>query len=301
MIQKNTLLLKTIFQLFKKEVHMNKNSCWQYVKKQIALKEDLKMFPYSSLELNNISFDDVIFEYIDSSDKSNCIRVKKFIERYEWLEKMPSRPTHRFIAKYKDIVIGVIVMATPYTFSNIIGRNNKHLEKLIARGATISWAPKNTGSWLIMKSIQWMVQHTEFRVFSGYSDIEANELGTIYQACNFIYLGQNSGGRFEFIDPKTNKKMSDRVFRRVGSYKKYARDLGISWDKSWSEKWKMNWDQVPNEIITALKLKSKEHEQSCIKISVPKKHKYILIKGRDNRETKFLKSLFKKNLRNIRY
>ena len=85
-------------------------------------------------------------------------------------------------------------------------KENKFKEKLISRGACISWAPKNLGSWLIMNSIKHMVKHTEFRVFSAYSDPEAKELGTIYQACNFIYLGQKSGTAAQYFDSKDRQR-----------------------------------------------------------------------------------------------
>jgi hypothetical protein len=106
-------------------------------------------------------------------------------------------------------------------------------------------------------------------------------------------MGKNAGGRFEFIDPGTKKRMSDRVFRRVGSYKKYAKQREIEWQNSWSTKWSINWEKIPTEIILILKEEAKLHELSCKKIRLPKKHKYIYIKGRTKKETNTLKSIFK--------
>ena len=48
-----------------------------------------------------------------------------------------------------------------------------------------------------MFSIKWMAKNTPFRAFTAYSDPEAKELGTIYQACNFYYIGQSSGSQSE--------------------------------------------------------------------------------------------------------
>ena len=46
----------------------------------------------------------------------------------------------------------------------------------------------------------WMVKNTEFRLFEAYADPEAKELGTIYQACNFYYVGDNFGSDKLYFD-----------------------------------------------------------------------------------------------------
>ena len=78
-----------------------------------------------------------------------------------------------------------------------------------------------------MFAIRWMVKNTPYRVFVGYSDTTAGEIGTIYQACNFIYLGQNSGERYNYYDPKmpSKKWFNERSLRKVSSFKKYASNL----------------------------------------------------------------------------
>ena len=78
----------------------------------------------------------------------------------------------------------------PNAFSKLLGKNTNDLERLISRGACISWSPKNLGSAFLMWCLRWMVKNTDYRIFTAYSDPTARELGTIYQACNFYYLGQ---------------------------------------------------------------------------------------------------------------
>jgi predicted DNA-binding transcriptional regulator AlpA len=222
-----------------------------------------------------------------------CQKVKAFIERHEWLGKMPHRPTHRFIATYKGILAGVVVMATPNAFSNLLGKEHRDLEKLISRGACISWSPKNLASALIMYSVRWMAKNTHYRLFTAYSDVEARELGTIYQACNFIYLGQNSGARFEYFDPDLSENgFSDRVFRKTTSYKLYAKNLGTEWQKAWSHRDEIFWDKIPDDIAQKLKAESKRHQDSCERRPVPRKHKYLYILGKNKTETDKLKKLF---------
>jgi hypothetical protein len=182
-------------------------------------------------------------------------------------------------------------MATPNAFSNLLGEENRNLEKLIARGACISWSPKNLASALIMFSIRWMVKNTEFRFFTAYSDTEARELGTIYQACNFTYLGTSFGARMEYRDPKRPERgwFSDRLFRRVSQYQKHAERLGYSWRTEWGDRSHVNWDAMPELIQHQLKAEVKRAESQCEKREVPKKHKYVYILGRTQAETQKLR------------
>jgi hypothetical protein len=273
------------------------NLCHQFKVKIKNYGTDLKESGLTKDEINTIKVSDLDFRFVGKDVKDLCQDIKLFIEKHEWLGKMPARPTHRFIATYNERIVAVLVMATPYAFSNVLGSENSQLEKLIARGASISWAPKNTGSWLIMKSIEWMVKYTTFRFFSGYSDTAAKELGTIYQSINCIYLGKNSGTRYEFFDPESPQRgwFNDRLFRKVGQYKKYALKLGYKWDKSWNDGCKMIWANMPNDIHLQLSKASADYRERCEKRQVARKHKYIYIKGKSKKETKALKQAFKIN------
>ena len=189
-------------------------------------------------------------------------------------------------------------MATPNAFSNLLGKENKDKEKLISRGACISWGPKNLGSWLIMSSVRWMAENTDFRYFTAYSDPEAKELGTIYQACNFTYLGQTSGTSKQYLDPLHSEKgwFSDREFRKKSKYQRYAQAIGIdkqTW-KGWMKKYSPNWEIIPEDIKVKIKAEEKKYRDSCQSRPVPAKHKYVYILGPSPGETKYYKRLFKK-------
>jgi hypothetical protein len=275
-----------------------KDHCWQYEIRQQNLEKDLLDADLTIKEYDNLRTDDFDFLYVDKENKAECEEIKQFIERHEWLGKLPARPTHRFIARLKKngIIAGAIVMATPNSFSHILGKENRDKEKLISRGACISWAPKNLGSWLIMKSIKWMVKNTEFRMFSAYSDPEAKELGTIYQACNFIYLGQKSGTAKQYFDPNRPELgwFSDRDFRKKSKYRRYAERIGISYDtwKGYMKKYSPNWDIIPEEIKLRIKEEEKRYRESCLSRDMKPKHKYVYILGRTKKETKKMKKLF---------
>jgi hypothetical protein len=280
-----------IFDKIIKHVIYNKEHSWQY---EIRL-NSIDDFDSKT----NLKVSDFTFEYVSEKDKKSCGEIKEFIEKYEWLGKMPNRPTHRFVARYDGKLAGVVIMATPNSFSKLLGENTNNIEKLISRGACAAWTPKNLASSLIMWSIKWMSKNTKFRVFTAYSDTEAKELGTIYQACNFKYLGKKYGSDFVYFD--VNKPhlgwFSNRNFHRRSMYKKIAKKLNI--EPTWI---KVN--EIPMNIKKILNKEIDIYINSCIKRKSSSKHKYVYILGENNRETKKLIKTFEElnpKLINLKY
>lgn len=273
-----------------------KDHCWQY---QMRLENETSDVVNSKMtldEIRDLKVTDFDFEYIDKDNKDACRTVKKFIETHEWLGKLPNRPTHRFVAKTKKTgeIGGVIIMAVPNTFSLLLGEEYRNREKLLSRGACISWAPKHLGSWLVMESVRWMAKNTDFCFFTAYSDPEAKELGTIYQACNWIYLGQGAGTITQYFDPERPEYgwFSSRNFRHRSKYNRYARELGIELKSEWWGKYTLKWNEMPEDIVVSIKNAAKEYQARCIERVVVSKHKYAYILGKDKRETKQLKKIF---------
>jgi len=281
----------------------NEPHCWQYEIRQQNKVRDLVEAGLTRCESEALSIADFSFEYVPKDDAARCAEVVQFIKRHEWLGKMPIWVTHRFAVRLKKngTLAGVIVMATPNSFSNLLGRESRGLEKLISRGACISWSPKNLGSWMIMQSLRWMTKNTEFRYFTAYSDPEAKELGTIYQACNFHYLGQKFGSGFQYLDPSnaTRGWFGDSGFNDRSQIVRYAKALGIEWQREWYKMVgkkknyrKVNWQAIPLDVAQQLKDERKAHRARCQKRRSPAKHKYCYILGRTKKETKKLKRLF---------
>lgn len=267
----------------------NKDHCWQYDIRLNNIESDLIESELSKEEIENIKIKD--FD-IHQEEKSIVFKeVKQFIEKHEWLGKMGLYPTYIFTARYKGILAGVLSFDMPNAFSKMLGEDTKKLERLIGRGACISWSPKNLASNMISFAMKWMVNNTDYRLFTAYSDVEAKELGTIYQACNFYYLGQKSGSSYQY-KIREDKWVSDRYFRSRSTYKKLARENNIEWDKNWQERDKVFFDKMPEEIATKIKTLSKEYLKKCKKRKLIPKHKYAYILGKDKRETKHLRRLF---------
>lgn len=184
-------------------------------------------------------------------------------------------------------------MGMPNAFSKLLGDDTKEIERLIARGASASWTPFNLGSKFLMWCMKWMVANTQYRLFTCYSDPQAKEQGSIYQGLNFFYLGQGSGTTVRCINPyNPSKIVTDRAFRARSFYKRYAKDLGIQWQKNWSNDQCILWDNIPDDVEEQLRAYSKEMFAKAEKISFPSKHKYAFVLGKDNRETKYLRRKF---------
>ena len=275
----------------------DKDHSWQYDIRLNNREEDLKASGLSKEEVDSLKISDFTFSQFTKEAFDYPVlfpEVKKFIERHEWLGKLSNYPTHFFAARYKGILAGVVVMDMPNSFSKLVGDNTRKMERLISRGACVSWSPKNLASALIMYSIRWSVKNTRYRVFTAYSDPEAKELGTIYQACNFIYLGQSSGATKKYRVPGTKNWVSDRNFRSRSAYKRYAKALGITWDNEWQDGDRIIWERVPESVEEALRAKSKEMYNICEVREIPPKHKYVYLLGQDKKETRSLMNRFRK-------
>lgn len=265
--------------------------CYQYQRRLDTLEEDKEIFGWTDEDIKNINLDEFEFSFIVTKEEKK--EATEFIKRYEWLGTVGSYPTHWFAARYKGILGGVIIMSMPNSFSKLLGEKTKDIERLIARGASASWTPMNLGSKFLMWCIKWMTKNTQYRLFTCYSDLQAKENGSIYQALNFYFLGAGSGTNVRCVNPyNPNKIMTDRAFRSKSFYKRYAKDLGIEWQKNWSNKQRMLWENIPDDIEKELREYSKKMFAESEKIYFPSKYKYAFILGKDKRETKQLRNEF---------
>jgi hypothetical protein len=78
----------------------------------------------------------------------------------------------------------------------------------LERGACVPHAPPNAASFLISRACKLIASEMKVYLFFAYGDPEAGEYGAVYQAANWIYLGQGLMGR-DFITGKL-KRRSER-------------------------------------------------------------------------------------------
>lgn len=280
---------------------MGNGVCWQYTKKLETRDDDimyLKSKGYDIDVIDNLKVGDLKF----ANEPKDIVydEVKDFIKRYEWLGRMSLYPTHIFTARFDGMLCGVIVMDMPTAFSKMLGENTRKYERLISRGASTSWSPKNLASSLMMFAIKYMTKVESYKLFTAYSDPEASELGTIYQACNFYYLGQKFGTRKQYkLD--NGRWVSDRYFRSRSVYKRMASKLGIVWESDWQTKDRVHFDNMPESVSAKIKEASKEFMKSCDVRCPPLKHKYAYVLGKNRRETKKLRKYFEENNKTYKY
>ncbi len=115
----------------------------------------------------------------------------------------------------------------------------------------------------------------QFRLFIGYSDPEAKEVGRVYQACNFMFLGHDYGTTVLYCDPeRPDEWFTDRHVRHRTAYQKYAAEAGIPWKDEWVEGHRLVWERIPPGFAAILKRKEEEYKSRCIERTAAPKGKY---------------------------
>lgn len=117
--------------------------------------------------------------------------AEAFIKEYEWLGYLGA---FRYLyGLYWGKHLGAVVcFANPPSLQaakSICGSEYADKVLLLSRGACAWWTPKNTASYAISKALENIVKVTDFRIIYAYADPRAGEIGQIYQALNWHYIG----------------------------------------------------------------------------------------------------------------
>lgn len=121
--------------------------------------------------------------------------AKEIIEEYEYLGCLAAVNWYQYGIFFKDTVTseevcgGVVVFGQEYAENQGVWDKYGYTGKIILlnRGVCLHWTPKNTNSKLIMEAIKQLPE--KYQVITCTTDPDAGEIGTIYQACNFYYVG----------------------------------------------------------------------------------------------------------------
>ncbi len=120
------------------------------------------------------------------------VAASALIGKYEWLGNI-GRSGHFFglMSPCRDLEGVVCFGHGPQgTIRNIIGSPALCLE----RGACVHYAPPNAASFLISRACKLAYRLTGVEIFFAYADPMAGEYGAVYQAANWVYLGQGLYG-----------------------------------------------------------------------------------------------------------
>ncbi len=142
--------------------------------------------------------------------------AEKVILEYEWLGCMPAVVWYSY-GIYFDGHLGGVVCYGP-EYSENLGRQARERGRkcadwsrygyegkmiLLSRGACVHWAHPHAGSKLIRASMKLLPER--FEVVTATVDAAAGEVGTIYQAAGFVYVGSMREG-----NPKVKFRAKDR-------------------------------------------------------------------------------------------
>lgn len=140
----------------------------------------------------------------------------RVISRYEWLGHMRGvvDACYGLVAPGQTI-LGVTVFgrtANPRS-GDICGASHRDLAICLRRGACAHDAPPHAASFLISRATQLAAKERGWRIFHAYADEEAGEIGTVYQACNWLYLGKFPT-RPSWLAPGSERPIDERILRR---------------------------------------------------------------------------------------
>lgn len=147
--------------------------------------------------------------------------AERIILEYEWLGTMHPTSSHFFGIFFGEYCGGVTcfgVKNSSTSFAKYVGAEHEPRGIQLHRGACVHWAHKHAGSMLISASIRELATEG-YRWALAFSDSDAGEIGTLYQATNWYYIGLGS---------KTQPNIVDRTGRIVISSHHMFKTLGSS-------------------------------------------------------------------------
>lgn len=219
------------------------------------------------------------WEHLDLDLKNAIIKpvslsyAKYIVEEYEYLGCLAAVNWFQYGIFFKDlddgeeICGGVVVFGQEYAENMGVWDKYGFTDKIILlnRGVCLHWTPKNTNSHLIMEAIKLLPE--KYEVITATVDPDAGEIGTIYQACNWYYVGALRKNKSRLNVIINGKKYGSRSIRQ-----KYGT---------------MAKDKLP-ELV-----KSKLGEDAQIEfVQVHAKHRYFYFNG-----NKAVKRIHKKALK----
>jgi hypothetical protein len=143
--------------------------------------------------------------------------AKPIILRFEWLGTMGAATAWYGLRSPTGELLGAVGF----------GRANvaRDLAKLgravcLQRGACVHYAPRNAASFLIRRAVKLAAREHAWQIFYAYGDPSAGEVGQIYQALSWSYVGTSAGRspgrkRDQFIRPD-GRKVDERMLRHGG-------------------------------------------------------------------------------------
>jgi hypothetical protein len=213
----------------------------------------------------------------DLAAEPYALEHRRFIKRYEWLGTPGIGIKWCFAARCQGELGGVVLLSEPYYPSAE--------DALIARGACAGWTPKNLGSRLVMFACRWMGANTGKRQFIAYADEEAGEVGQIYQACNFRFLGWKPS---RYGLKPDGRRVSLQTFKRTSRMVPWLAEQGITLPaECFTDKGFLRWSRIPLDLKNRMREHIRRQKQAMQTVLV-RRGKYLLVQGATPAETRRL-------------
>jgi len=122
--------------------------------------------------------------------------AERVILRYEWLGTLP--PVQRYFGIFfGPYIAGATAVAVGNGTAGAFTAMQYGLERTelatLTRGACVHWAPPGTNSKLVAWTVRLLRElEPRAKLVVAYADSEAGEIGTIYQACGWTFIGPGS-------------------------------------------------------------------------------------------------------------
>ena len=112
-------------------------------------------------------------------------------------------------------------------YEKFVGKDYTDNGIQLSRGACVHWAHPHSASKLIGKSLQHLKKEG-YKYAVAFSDPEAGEIGTVYQATNWYYLGFGNTKHYNLIYEDGKLFMNDRDFNKKYKFKNLKSFLKIN-------------------------------------------------------------------------
>ena len=140
--------------------------------------------------------------------------AKRVILKYEWLGSMAATQEH-----YGIMWDGYCGGVTCFGKNNLNGtaifkRYGLSRDEIItlSRGACVHWAPRGANSKLIAHSLRDLRRRKVAKLVVAFSDTRAGEVGTVYQATGWTYVGRAAAAQ-QWRSPRGRTENVDYPFQ----------------------------------------------------------------------------------------
>jgi hypothetical protein len=172
--------------------NMSTDVCYQRVLRDTYAHEDVPPVPH--LDLSKAIIKPV-------SRKT----AEQIILKYEWLGTTAPGCRFHYGIFFGMFCAGVTSICTGGGGANVYAFKEFDLLEqnefaYLARGANVHWAPQGANSKLISWSCKLLKHDSDAKLIIAYADTDAGEIGTVYQASNWFYIGKGKPTR-QWVSP----------------------------------------------------------------------------------------------------